>query len=354
MTGSSDRNAPAVSRDVPGGDKPRLAIYWAASCGGCEIAVLNIHEKILAVDEAFSLCFCPCLMDAKRADVEAMADGGIALTLMNGAIRTEENAEMAVLLRRKSQILVAFGSCAHEGCIPALANLADGNTFFERIFQGHGEPADDAAGALPGAYGPGNDGTVSCPEGTLHLPPLRPRVSPLSAIVPVDYIVPGCPPEPHQIWSVLDAVISGAELPPRGSVLGAGDSAVCRECPRTRSDRKLSRLYRTYEIETDPELCLLDQGVVCMGIATRSGCGALCPGANMPCTGCYGPPPGVRDQGAAMAGALGSLLDTGEPADKNDEERAARVREILRAVPDAAGTFYKYSLAGSLLGGRRG
>src|SRR5512143_1858240 len=104
--------------------KPKFAMYWACSCGGCEIAVLNIHEKILDVDANFEVVFWPVVMDAKYKDVEAMADGEITLCLFNGAMRTDENEHMARLLRRKSKILVAFGSCANEGSVLALANLS--------------------------------------------------------------------------------------------------------------------------------------------------------------------------------------------------------------------------------------
>ena len=104
-------------------EKPKFAMYWAASCGGCEIAVLNTGEKILDVDANFDVVFWPVAMDAKYKDVEAMPDKSILLTLFNGGIRNSENEEIAHLLRRKSQILVAFGSCACEGCIPGLANF---------------------------------------------------------------------------------------------------------------------------------------------------------------------------------------------------------------------------------------
>lgn len=98
-------------------DKPKLALYWASSCGGCEIAVLALHEKILNVAEAFEIVLWPCVMDFKKADIEAMGDGEITVTLFNGAIRNDENEEMAHLLRRKSKVMVAFGSCAMEGCM---------------------------------------------------------------------------------------------------------------------------------------------------------------------------------------------------------------------------------------------
>jgi F420-non-reducing hydrogenase small subunit len=102
--------------------KPRLALYWAASCGGCEIAVLELHEKVLEIEKHFDLVFWPVALDVKYADVEAMPPGGIDLCLFNGAIRTGENEHLARVLRERSKTLVAFGSCAHEGCIPALAN----------------------------------------------------------------------------------------------------------------------------------------------------------------------------------------------------------------------------------------
>ena len=94
-------------------------MYWAASCGGCEISLVNIQEKILEVDANFNFMFCPCLIDTKKKDIQALPDKSIALTLFNGAIRTEENEEMAHLLRQKSQTLVAFGSCSYAGSIPS-------------------------------------------------------------------------------------------------------------------------------------------------------------------------------------------------------------------------------------------
>src|SRR4030067_3251005 len=114
--------------------KPKLALYWAASCGGCEIAVLDIEEKILDVDANFEIVFWPCAMDFKYKDVQAMPDKAIDLCLFNGGIRTSENKEMAELLRKKSKILVAFGSCAQEGCIPGLANLHDRKEIFEKVY----------------------------------------------------------------------------------------------------------------------------------------------------------------------------------------------------------------------------
>jgi F420-non-reducing hydrogenase small subunit len=151
---------------------------------------------------------------------------------------------------------------------------------------------------------------------------------------------------------VVEALVQGAKLPPRGSTLGAGKSTVCEQCSRRKESKTVQKFYRTYEIVPDRERCLLEQGIVCMGIATRDGCGALCPQVNMPCTGCYGAPEGVADQGAKMVAALGSVLDIGDYQGLTDEQINEKIDAAIDALPDFAGCFYKYSLAGSLLGGR--
>jgi F420-non-reducing hydrogenase small subunit len=325
-------------------DKPKLAMYWAASCGGCEIALVNIHEKILDVDANFDFMFCPCLVDTKYKDIEALPDKGLAITLFNGAIRTAENEELAHLLREKSQVLIAFGSCAYEGCIPGLGNLHKKEDFFRSIY------LDNPSIANPEGIIPRPETEV--PEGKLHIPEFYDRVKTLAQVEDVDYFIPGCPPEPHQIWNVVQAVLSGNPLPSKGSVIGAGKSAVCDECERKKEDKKIGKFFRTYEIVPDGKQCLLEQGIICMGIATRDGCGALCPKVNMPCTGCYGPPEGVLDQGAKMVAALGSIMDIGETKGLSEEEINHRIDSILDPIPDFAGTFYKYSLPGSILQGR--
>jgi len=123
-------------------------------------------------------------------------------------------------------------------------------------------------------------------------------------------------------------------------VLGAGQKTCCDECGRVRKEKKITRFYRPYEIEVNREDCLLDQGLVCMGPATRDGCGGLCMKANMPCRGCYGPPPNAPDQGAKMISALSSVIDAHEPAE---------IDRILNTIADPIGTFYRFSLAHSLL-----
>jgi F420-non-reducing hydrogenase small subunit len=316
-------------------NKPKFAMYWAAACGGCEIAVLNIHEKILDVDANFEVVFWPVAMDAKYQDVEALPDGAITLCLFNGSIRNSENEAMARLLRRKSQLLVAFGSCACEGCIPALANLSTPEMIFAAAYAG--PSTENPNGVRPQPF-------WAVPEGTLHIPEFYPVVRTLDQVVPVDYYIPGCPPESRQIAAVIDVVIDvlhgRATLPPPGTVLGAGGSTVCDECLRLRQEKKINHFVRLQDVRPDPARCLLEQGILCNGPATRSGCGALCPLAGAPCAGCYGPADGVIDYGARMMSALASVIDSNDP----DE-----IERILDGIPDPAGTFYRFNLAGSLL-----
>jgi F420-non-reducing hydrogenase small subunit len=315
--------------------KPKFAMYWAAACGGCEIAVLNIGEKILDVDANFEVAFWPVAMDAKYKDVEAMQDGSILLTLFNGGIRNAENEEIAKLLRRKSQILVSFGSCASEGCIPGLGNLVSMDELIQTAFN---TITTENPNHIYPSY------TYNAPEGLIHIPEFRPILKTLDQVVPVDYYMPGCPPESHQIAAVIDLVIKvlhgEAELPPKGSTIGAGGSTVCDDCPRQRNVKTIKKFVRIQDIQIDPDLCLLEQGIPCNGLATRSGCGSLCPRAGAQCIGCYGPAEGVLDYGARLITAFASVIDSNEP----DE-----IDRILDGIPDPVGQFYRFNLAGSLM-----
>ncbi len=324
--------------------KPKLAMYWAASCGGCEISVLNIGDKILIVDEIFDIVFFPCIADFKYEDVRHYPDDYIDLCLFNGAIRTSENEELAQLLRRKSKVLVAYGSCACEGCIPALSNLTTAAATFNAIYLNN-PSTDNPEGITPQPL-------TEVPEGELDLPTFYNTVKALDQVVPVDYYIPGCPPEPPQIWAALEvvanALLNGAELPPPGSIVGANSVAVCEACPLAKNEKRIERFYRPYELVPQPGLCLLEQGLVCMGVATRGGCGALCPQVGMGCRGCYGPLDGVADQGAKMLSAVASVVAAGS-VEQDEAELNRALEAVMSTVADPAGTFYRFSMAHSLL-----
>lgn len=324
--------------------KPKLAMYWAASCGGCEISVLNIHEHILTVDEVFDIAFFPCIADFKVDDVKGYPDKYIDVCLFNGAIRNSESEEMAHLLRQKAKILVAYGSCAYEGCIPALSNLTSKDATYNAVYI-ENPSIDNPDGVLPQVL-------TEVPEGELTLPYFYNTVKSLDQVVDVDYYLPGCPPEPPQIWAVLQVVVAalleGGPLPPKGSILGASNVAVCEECPLEKNEKTITRFYRPFEITPEPGICLLEQGLVCMGPATRGGCGALCPQVNMGCRGCYGPLNGVEDQGARMLTAIASVIDVGD-YEGDEAKYEKKIQQVIDTIPDPAGTFYRFSMAHSLL-----
>lgn len=313
--------------------KPKVAFYWCASCGGCEEAVVDLAEDLLAAVGLVDVVFWPVALDFKRADVEALADGELAAAFINGAVRTSEQEEMVALLRRKSQALVAFGSCAMLGGVPGLANLYEREAILRTVYQ------EAPTLERPATTLPAEESQVD--EGQLTLPVFGASVRTLDQVTDVDYYLPGCAPPPRLVWSALSALAEG-RLPEKGAVL-APDIALCSQCPRsaTKPDKlSLSRFRRPHEFLADPELCLLAQGLVCLGPATRAGCEAVCVAANMPCTGCMGPTSRVTDYGAKALSAIASLLEAND-----DEEVLARTAEIV----DPVGTFYRYSLPASLL-----
>jgi F420-non-reducing hydrogenase small subunit len=317
-------------------EKLKIGFYWAASCGGCEIAVLDINEKILDVVKLADIVFWPVAMDVKYKDVEAMPDKYIDICFFNGSIRSEEQEHMAKLLRRKSKTLVAFGSCAQEGCIPGLANLHDRKEIFSKVYL-HSKSVSNPNGVLPQTR-------TEVKEGLLKLPEFYDTVETLDQTVDVDYYLPGCPPPVKLILNAVDAIAKGA-LPPKGSVL-APLKSVCDECPRKKENKKISKIYRVHEKVPEPERCLLEQGIICIGPATRSGCGAQCLTVDMPCTGCGGPCPNSPEQGAAMMSALASILGLeGEQEHYTDED----VEALMNQIKDPVGTFYMYSLPSSIL-----
>ncbi len=305
-------------------DKAKIAFYWAASCGGCEIAVLDINERILDVVSKADILFWPVAIDFKYKDAEAMPDKYLDACFFNGAIRNSENERMAKLLRAKSKVLVAFGSCACDGCVIGLGNLWNKEAIFERAYSETPSTKNDGH-VVPQT-------SLKVKDGELELPEVYDTVKTLPQTVEVDYTISGCPPPVECIFSAFQALLGG-NPPPKGTSF-LPNKSICDECPRERKEREISLIKRVYEIKDDLETCFWDQGVICMGPATRAGCGAQCPKVNMPCTGCGGPGPRVSDQGAAMMTALSSVVTN---------------PSVLSEVVDPIGTFYKYSLANSIL-----
>ena len=313
--------------------KPKVAFYWCASCGGCEEAVVDLHEDILKVVEAVDIALWPIALDFKRKDVEAWKPGEVAVAFINGAVRTSEQVEWVKLLRQKCPLVVAFGSCAHLGGIPGLSNFTTREKTLETKY--HKSPSvENPEKILPQLETQINGYKLDLPE-------FLPAVHKLDDVIDVDYYLPGCPPVPDLIMQAVEAILEG-KLPPKGSVL-APEKSLCDTCPRKDSKPETVEIDQFKRVATstpDPETCFLAEGYVCMGPATRSGCGERCIRGNMPCRGCFGPTPDVHDGGMKMLSALASLLNA-------DTEEAAG--QIAGTLVDPLGTFYRFSLPSSIL-----
>jgi F420-non-reducing hydrogenase small subunit len=179
----------------------------------------------------------------------------------------------------------------------------------------------------------------------LTLPRFYDTVYALDQVIDVDYYLPGCAPPRDLILNAVSAILEG-KLPPQGAVLSPNKS-LCDDCDRNESKPDkltIKEIKRPWEVMLDPEKCFLAQGVICMGPATRTGCGERCIEANMPCRGCFGPTDQVYDQGAKFLSALASILET-----KDEKE----MDKIVHTIIDPAGTFYRFSLPTSILARKR-
>ena len=295
----------------------KIAMYWGAGCGGCDVSLLGVYEKLLDLLDDVEIVFWPCAMDFRYEDLEKMDDKSIDIAFYNGAIRTEENEEMAKLLRKKAKMLVAHGSCATEGCVIGLANLYNRDEIFNAVYLD-------------------NETTANKKIPSHNLPEFLPYLKTLDEVVKVDAFIPGCPPPKPVLEEAFNALL-------KGEIKFGKNIALCDECPRnsTKPDNlEINEIKRWYAVKDDGR-CFLAQGIICMGLATRAGCGAECINTNIPCTGCMGGVDGLS--GVAMISAIASLIE-GE-----DEEKE---KEIIEGIKDIIGTFFKYSAAKLLPYGR--
>ena len=324
-------------------DKIKIALAQGATCSGCDIAVLDLDVDLLRLFEVAQLSFAPLMSDVKYADVEAMADGEITICLYHGAIRNSENEHIAKLLRKKSKIMVAYGVCAAFGGIPGLANTTTKENILKTVYE------DTATTVNPDHTRP--QPHYTSPEGhKLELPVLYEEVMALDDVVEVDYLVPACPPTREMNSQLLEVVLAfvkeGKPLPPKGTILALAKT-MCDECPRKRPEKIVVDEMRSVDYtDLDPDKCFLEQGILCLGPATRAGCDSKCMKANMPCRGCMGPTDAVIDQGASMLSAFASILKTSNSEHLIPEEE---IEALMKKMRDPLGMFYRFTLPKSLL-----
>jgi F420-non-reducing hydrogenase small subunit len=322
-------------------DKLKIAVNWAASCGGCDVSLLDIEEPLLELAGIADIVYWPVAMDFKKSDFLALPDASVDFGLFNGAVRTSDHQEFAEAFRARCKVLVAYGSCACFGGIPGLANLHDRNSIFQTAYQT--TPSTENAEETRPQTEYSEHGTK------LTLPVFFDTVKSLPQIVKTDVLLPGCPPPTPRVLDLVQVVQRYAEsgsLPPPGTVI-AEDKALCDTCPRneTRTKGRMKNIKRPHEIAADPGECFLNQGILCMGIATRGGCGHTCIQANMPCRGCFGPTADMLDPGAEALSAIGSIA-----GEANENYVAAHeMKKAVWSVLDPVGTFYRHTLPSAFL-----
>jgi F420-non-reducing hydrogenase small subunit len=324
--------------------KITIALKRGASCVGCDIAVVNFNEELFTLLSVADLVFSPTLLDVKYDDLRAMPDKSITIGFYHGAVRNSDNEEMAHVMRRKCQILIAYGACAHMGGIPGLANATTKQAILTQVYKTTFTTVNPE-GVLPLEKMKDEKGHE------LTLPEFWDEVKCLDDVVDVDYYVPACPPTPNMNLQILqvvkDFVNEGKPLPPKGTVI-ASEKTLCDECKRKRADKvAIDTMNRIQDVMLDPDKCFLEQGIICLGPATRAGCDAVCTATNMPCRGCMGPTAAVTEQGASMLSALASVYGlTTQEADMAETE----IDKLMSGVLDPLGCFYRFSLAKSELG----
>ncbi len=323
--------------------KLKTAIVLGATCAGCDVAILDLNEKILDVADLCEFVFWPTAMDFKADDLLALKDGEVDVGIYHGAIRTSEDLEYAKILRKKAKIVVAFGACANFGGIPSLGNMPFEDSLFDIVYKRESFSNDNPEGTLPLTKMNVDSGEE------LTLPSILKSASALHQVINVDYYVPGCPPMVPLIEKVVGVLKNLAEkgtLPPKGAVI-AGKETLCDECGREKPEHMSYHNFLSPQEVTkiDPDKCLIPQGIICMGPATRSGCGALCTNMNVGCRGCMGPTAKVKDHGLKMISALTSLLEV-----ENEEGLTEKdLDKIVERIPDPLGTFYRFTYGSSLI-----
>ncbi|MDI6842399.1 MAG: F420-non-reducing hydrogenase subunit MvhG [Methanothermobacter wolfeii] len=297
-------------------EKAKIGTMWLGGCSGCHLSIADLHEALIDVMELADFEFSPVLMDTKYDEIPELD-----VVIIEGGIVNDENREFAEELREKAKFVISYGTCAVYGGIPGLRNLWDKDEVIEEAY-------------INSITTPNEEGVIPSEE----VPHLEGRVKPLGEVIDVDFEVPGCPPRSDVVAEVVLALLKGeeVELP---------QTNLCEVCPREKPPEGLAMdfIKRQFEVgKPEDDLCLIPQGLICMGPATVSICGAECPSIAIPCRGCYGPTARVEDQGAKMISAIASDY-------KVEEDKTVDPEEVAEQLDDIAGTFYTFTLPAALV-----
>ena len=289
----------------------RVNAEWLSVCGGCEVAIVDLHEQILDVLGAVQLQRCPVLTDIKDYP---KAEVGI----VSGAIRNEHDRHAAEQMRASCDTIIAWGTCAAYGGIPGAAIVHTREEIFDAAYRK-------------------NPTTVDGRPPTCRVDPLETRVVPLDEVIPVDLYLPGCPPHPAFILEALLSLVQGRAPRTR-------QESVCARCTRAMVRTDVDRIKANHEGDPHPDQCLLSQGYLCLGSVTLDRCASPCPNNGVMCTGCAGP----------------TMQILTEPNRDIRTEVAQRMSKLTAIAPDTiqhaieygAKTHYSYSMATSMIGSK--
>jgi F420-non-reducing hydrogenase small subunit len=313
----------------------KVAEEWLNICGGCEVSILDIGEPLLDILPKLEFVHMPVLMDHKyygqTGEGTTLEIPQADIGIVSGGVRNEKEKHVAEELRKKCKVLIALGSCACFGGIPALANMETLDALYDKVYRG-------------------SKTTESAPTPATDLPKLLDRVYAVDEIVKVDVYIPGCPTNPELIVQALTALLEGKpfSLPER---------SVCDDCPVKREKKaggvNIKRPLENPQFEQgqpwDKTRCLMEQGYLCLGPVTRAGCAhptepggpkvPRCIVSYMPCRGCFGP---IRKGANPMVDMLGALSSIGLDAKQVPDRRAFLNRYIgaqnrLRPLPQKPG-----------------
>jgi F420-non-reducing hydrogenase small subunit len=285
--------------------KVPVSFEWLSGCSGCELSVVDLHEKLLKVLDAIDIVRLPILMDVKGYPKAAVG-------IITGALRTEHDVECAHQMRKSCDKILAFGICAMYGGPQG---------------SGYAHTLDELKDA---AYrrNPTTTTDFVPDQGVPKL--LEEGVKPLDAAINVDLYLPGCPPHPYYVFEALSALL-------QGRAPEFGHHNVCFQCNRRMKHSETTGIRRVHQVDVDRETCFLTQGVLCMGSATLDRCLAPCPTSGLPCTGCAGPSESI-------------VLEPNRDIRTEIAERMSRMTKIpreaiIREIERQAKTYYAYAMA---------
>ena len=309
----------------------RVAEEWLNICGGCEVSILDIGEPLLDILPSLDFVHMPVIMDSKYY---GQTGEGTEITLpeadvgfISGGVRNEKEKHVAEEMRKRCSTLISLGSCASYGGIPAMANMYTLEDLYDKVYRN----------------------TLTTPAGetpTDNLPPLLDRVYALDEVVPVDIYIPGCPVNPNMIVEAITALLEGKPFE-------LAERSVCDDCPVKREKkagggevkRPLEDMQFDQEGPWENTRCFMEQGYLCLGPVTRSGCAQpreeggppvpRCVQGYMPCRGCFGP---IRMSANPLVDMMGALSSIGLDAKQVIDRRALLNRYIggqkrLRPLP---------------------